>query len=57
MPTAFATVLSAVWTGITDLVGVIEADALLLIPIAMAFAAGTIGLAKGLLGTKRRRGR
>lgn len=55
MPTLFATVLSAVWTGITDIVGVVETDAILLIPIGMGFAAGTIGLAKSLLGTKRRR--
>lgn len=55
MPTIFATLLTAVWTAITDLVAVIEADAILMIPIAMAFAAGTIGLAKSLLGTKRRR--
>lgn len=57
MPSAFSTVLSAVWSGITGVVTTITDSPLLLIPVGMAFAAGVIGLAKGLMGARRGRKR
>lgn len=57
MPTAFTTVLSQVWTGIGGVVTTITDSPLLLIPVGMAFAAGVIGLAKGLMGARRGRRR
>lgn len=57
MPTAFTTVLSQVWSGISGVVTTITESPLLLIPVGMAFAAGVIGLAKGLMGARRGRRR
>lgn len=53
MGEAFTSVLAAVWGAITDVVGTITNAPLLLIPLGMTFAAGGIGLAKSLMGTKR----
>lgn len=55
MGTAFLAVLSQVWTTIGEVVSTISESALLLIPLGLAFAAGVIGLAKSLMGTRRRR--
>lgn len=55
MGTAFGSVLTQVWDSIGDVVTTITSSALLLIPLGLAFAAGAIGLAKSLMGTKRRR--
>lgn len=57
MPAAFGTVLTQVWSGITGVVSTITDSPLLLIPVGMAFAAGVIGLAKGLMGARRGRRR
>lgn len=55
MPEAFTTLLAAIWTQIGSVVTTITGSPLLLIPVGMGFAGGCIGLAKGLMGTKRRR--
>lgn len=49
-----ATVISAVFTNISSVVSTIVSKPLLLIPLGLAFSAGVIGLAKSLMGTKRR---
>lgn len=55
MPTSFGTLLTAIWDGIGEVVTTITGSPLLLIPVGMGFAGGVIGLAKGLMGTRRRR--
>lgn len=55
MPASFTTLLAAVWDGVGDVVTTITGSPLLLIPVGMGFAGGVIGLAKGLMGTRRRR--
>lgn len=55
MPTSFTTLLGAVWDGVGDVVTTITTNPLLLIPVGFGFAGGVIGLAKGLMGTRRRR--
>lgn len=55
MPELFTTVTTAVWDGVGDVVTTISSNALMLIPIAVGFAGSLIGLAKGLLGFRRRR--
>lgn len=57
IPAAFTELLSEVWTQIGSVVTTISASALLLIPVGFAFVGGVIGLAKGLMGTKRGRRR
>lgn len=57
MGEAFTTVLSAVWTGIGGVVTTIKAEPLLLIPVGVGFAGACIGLAKSLMGSRRRRAR
>lgn len=57
MGTAFETVLAAVWSGVADVVTTITNSPLLLIPLGLSFAAAVIGIAKSLMGTRRRRGR
>ena len=51
----FQTVLSAVWAGIGGVVTTISSTPLLLIPVGVAFAGACIGLAKGLMGVRRRK--
>lgn len=55
MGTGFTTTLAEVWSGIGTVVTTITGQPLLLIPVALGFAGGVIGLAKGLMGTRRRR--
>lgn len=55
MGTGFSAALTAVWAGITDCVGTISASPELMIPVGLMFAGGCIGLAKSLMGTRRRR--
>lgn len=55
LPTAFTTLLTAIWGGFSDLLTTISSNALLLIPVGFAFAAGIIGLAQKMMGTRRRR--
>ena len=57
LPTDWATTLSAVWDGISQVVTTVSGNALLLIPIAGGFAGLTIGLCQKLMGIRRRRGR
>lgn len=53
--TGFTTVIAEVWSGIGQVVTTITAEPLLLIPVGLGFAGGVIGLAKGLMGVRRRR--
>ena len=55
LPETFETLLAAVWAGIASVVSTITGSPLLLIPVGLGFAGGVIGLAKGLMGTRRRR--
>ena len=55
MGEAFTAVLTAVWGGIASVVDTIVTEPLLLIPVGVGFAGGVIGLAKGLMGVRRRR--
>ena len=57
MGEAFTTVLAQVWTGIGGVVTTVKSEPLLLIPVGVAFAGACIGLAKGLMGVRRRRGK
>ena len=57
MGDAFTTVLSTVWTQITNTVTTISGNTLLLIPVAGTFAGLVIGLTQKLMGIRRRRGR
>lgn len=50
-------VVSNVWDGITNLVSTISSNALLLIPLAGAFASLVIGLTMKLMGIRRGRSR
>lgn len=50
-----STVLTAVWGGIGSVVDTISGKPLLLIPLGVVVAGGAIGLAKGLMGTRRKR--
>lgn len=47
-------IVSSVWTQIGELVTFVLANPILLIPIAMGFAGSIIGLAKSLMGIRRR---
>lgn len=55
MGQGFSACMSEVWASITQVVSTITGQPLLLIPICLTFAGGVIGLAKGLMGTRRRR--
>lgn len=55
MGTGFTTVLAAVWTAVGDVVTTITSQPLLLIPVGVGFAGAAIGLAKSLMGTRRKR--
>lgn len=52
--TAFTALTGAIWTQVTNVVTTISAQPLLLIPVGFLFVAGVIGIAKGLMGTRRR---
>lgn len=55
MPEGFTAVVTAVFSTIGNVVTTITAQPLLLIPIGVGFAGAAIGLAKSLMGTRRRR--
>lgn len=55
MGESFTALLAAIWTGVGSVVSTITTEPLLLIPVGLGFAGGVIGLAKGLMGTRRRR--
>lgn len=55
MGTAFTTLLAQVFTTMGQVVTTIKEEPLLLIPVGVGFAGAVIGLAKGLMGTRRRR--
>lgn len=52
---ALLAIVGNVWTGVTDLVGVVKAEPIMLFPIAFVFAGSVVGLTKSLLGLRRRR--
>lgn len=49
------TVLTAIWGGIGSVVSTIGSTPVLLIPVGFVIAGGAIGLAKVLMGTRRKR--
>jgi hypothetical protein len=55
MPQAFTSVVTAVFTTMTTVVTTIADSPLLLIPVGVGFAGSAIGLAKSLMGTRRKR--
>lgn len=55
MGEAFTTVVSTVFSTMGNVVTTIKSEPLLLIPVGIAFAGAAIGLAKGLMGTRRKR--
>lgn len=54
IPTAFTTLLSSIWSNVTTTVSTITASPILLIPVGIFFLGGVIGIAKSLMGTKKR---
>lgn len=52
---SFNTVISAVWAGIGGVVTTISTTPLLLIPVGLMFAGACIGLAKKLMGSRKKR--
>lgn len=55
MPEAFTTVVTFCFTTMGTVVTTITTQPLLLIPVAVGFAGSAIGLAKSLMGTRRKR--
>lgn len=55
MGTGFTTVLAQVWTSVGEVVTTITSQPLLLIPVGVGFAGSAIGLAKSLMGTRKKR--
>ena len=55
MGAGFTALMTAIWAAVGDVVTTIVGSPLLLIPVGLGFAGGVIGLAKGLMGTRRRR--
>lgn len=55
MGTGFTALIAEIWAEIGSVVDTIVGSPLLLIPVGLGFAGGVIGLAKGLMGTRRRR--
>lgn len=51
----FTTVVTAIWSGITGVVTTITSQPLLLIPVGLTFAGACIGLAKSLMGSRKKR--
>ena len=54
VPVAFTNLLSLVWDQVDTAVGTITGNPILLIPVGFVFAGGVIGIAKSLMGTRRR---
>lgn len=54
IPVAFTNLLTLVWTQVDNAVGTITDNPILLIPVGFVFAGGVIGIAKSLMGTRRR---
>ena len=55
MGESFLAVVSQVFTTMGQVVTTISTQPLLLIPVGVGFAGAAIGLAKGLMGVRRRR--
>lgn len=55
MPEAFTAVVTQVFTTLGSVVSTISSQPLLLIPVGVGFAGAAIGLAKSLMGTRRKR--
>lgn len=55
MGASFLAVLDQIWDSMGDVVTTITSQPLLLIPVGVGFAGAAIGLAKGLMGVRRRR--
>lgn len=54
MPEAFTTLVGQIWTQMDSVVTTITSSSILLIPVGFVFAGGVIGIAKSLMGTRRR---
>lgn len=54
MPEAFSTLMTTLWSETNNAVTTITNSAILLIPVGFVFAGGVIGIAKSLMGTRRR---
>lgn len=54
MPEAFTTLLTEVWAQVNSTVTTITGSPILLIPVGFVFVGGAIGIAKSLMGTRRR---
>lgn len=54
MPEAFSTLLTEVWSQVNTTVTTISSNAILLIPVGFVFVGGVIGIAKSLMGTRRK---
>ena len=55
MGASFLAVLTQVFSTMGDVVTTISSQPLLLIPVGVGFAGSVIGLAKSLMGTRRKR--
>lgn len=55
MGAGFTAAITECWSQIAEVVNTITGSGILMIPVAFVFAGGTIGLAKSLMGTRRRR--
>lgn len=54
MPEAFGSLMTEIWTEMGTTVSTITASPILLIPVGFVFAGGVVGIAKSLMGTRRR---
>lgn len=55
VPSGLTSVMTAIWAAVGQVVTNIIASPLLLIGVTLGFAGSAVGLAKRLMGTKRRR--
>lgn len=55
LPALFTTLLTSIWSGVTQCGETIAGNALLLIPLGFLFVGGVIGITKKLMGTRRGR--
>lgn len=54
MPEAFSILMTTLWSETNNAVTTITNSAILLIPVGFVFAGGVIGIAKSLMGTRRK---
>lgn len=54
MPVAFTDLITEVWSQVNSTVTTITGSPILLIPVGFVFLGGVIGIAKSLMGTRKR---